>query len=292
LAWLGANPWEAVNFTGVLMMLAKPIPSTGEQLPVIGCGTYIGFDVAPDGAADQQLTGVLNAMFSAGGTMIDSSPMYGQAEAAVGRLLKKIDSPAAAFLATKVWTKGRAEGIAQMQRSMVRLGTERLDLMQVHNLLDWRIHLATLRDWKEEGRIRYIGVTHYTSSAYAELESVLRAEPVDFVQLNYSVSERTAEQRLLPLAQERGIAVITNRPFGGGNLLRSLRQRPLPSFASELGCASWSSLLLKYAISHSAVTCAIPGTGHPAHMAENAEAGSGLLPDAACRDKIIACCNE
>jgi diketogulonate reductase-like aldo/keto reductase len=189
------------------MMLAKPIPSTGEQLPVIGCGTYIGFDVAP-GGADLQLTGVLNALFSAGGTMIDSSPMYGQAEAAVGRLLKKIESPAAAFLATKVWTKGRAEGIAQMQRSMARLGTERLDLMQVHNLLDWQIHLATLRDWKEEGRIRYIGVTHYTSSAYAELESVLRTEPVDFVQLNYSVSERAAEQRLLPLAQERGIAVI------------------------------------------------------------------------------------
>ena len=218
-------------------MHTRPIPSSGEQLPVIGCGTYRGFDVAPGSVAFRQLPGVLGAMFDAGGSMIDSSPMYGRAEAAAGTVLTEMKARDRAFIATKVWTRGREAGIAQMQNSFDLLRTERIDLMQVHNLVDWKVHLATLRAWKEAGRIRYLGITHYTASAFADLEAVMRAEPLDFVQLNYSVADRAAEARLLPLAAERGIAVIVNVPFGSGGLLRSLQSRPLPPWAAELDCA-------------------------------------------------------
>ncbi|MET0540341.1 MAG: aldo/keto reductase, partial [Variovorax sp.] len=186
-----------------------------------------------------------------------------------------------AFVATKVWTSGREAGIAQMEQSFARLKTQRMDLMQVHNLVDWRTHLATLRDWKARGRVRYIGITHYTASAYAEVEAVLRAEKLDFLQINYSMDERSAEKRLLPLAAERGVAVIVNMPFGGGGLLRRLRDKPLPSWAAEIGCTSWAQVLLKFVLSHPSVTCTIPGTSRPEHMAENAKAGAGALPDAA-----------
>ena len=216
-------------------MRTRPIPATGEALPVIGCGTYVGFDVAPGSAEYQRLPGVLQALFGAGGAVIDSSPMYGRAETVTGELLAAAGSHAKAFLATKVWTRGRAEGIRQMEESLRRLQVERLDLMQIHNLVDWQTHLATLRDWKAAGRVRYLGVTHYTAGAYAELEAVMRAEPVDFVQINYSLDEREAERRILPLAAERGMAVIINRPFGGGGLLRRLRERPLPPWAAEIG---------------------------------------------------------
>jgi diketogulonate reductase-like aldo/keto reductase len=214
--------------------------------------------------------------------------MYGPAEGVTGELLAAADSRDKAFIATKVWTQGKAAGIAQMQRSMKLLRTDRIDLMQIHNLLDWRTHLATLRDWKAQGRISYLGVTHYTSSAYADLEAVLRAEKVDFVQLNYAIDDRAAEKRLLPLAAERGIAVIINLPFGGGGLLRRLRGRPLPTWASEIGCETWAQMLLKFVVSHPAVTCTIPGTSKPEHMRENAHAGTGPLPDAALRRKMIA----
>ncbi len=269
-------------------MNTRPIPSTGEPLPVIGIGTYKGFDARPGDAGYQQLPGVLDALFAAGGAVIDSSPMYGQAEAAVGSLLRG-QAHRKPFLATKVWTRGRDAGVLQMQQSMARMGTGCMDLMQVHNLVDCKLHLATLRDWKTAGRIRYIGVTHYTASAHGELEAVLRSEPLDFVQLNYSVADRVAEKRLLPLAMERGIAVLANLPLGSGEVLRLVHGRTLPAWAAELGCTSWPQLLLKYVVGHPAITCAIPGTGSAAHMADNAQAGVGPLPDQAMRDKIAAC---
>lgn len=259
-------------------MLTRPIPATGEALPVIGCGTYVGFDVAPGSAEYQRLPGVLQALFDAGGSVIDSSPMYGRAEAVTGELLAATGAHRQAFLATKVWTRGRAEGIRQMEDSLRRLQVERLDLMQIHNLVDWQTHLATLRDWKAAGRVRYLGVTHYTASAYDALETVMRAEALDFVQINYSLDEREAERRILPLAAERGMAVIINRPFGGGGLLRRLRDRPLPPWAAEIGAGSWAQVLLKFVLSHPAVTCAIPGTSRPEHMADNALAGTGAIP--------------
>ncbi len=264
-----------------LTMNTRPIPSTYEALPVIGCGTWLAFDRRPGSAEYQRLAGVLDALLAAGGQLIDSSPMYGRAEQTTGELLAAANNRAKAFLATKVWTSGREAGIAQMEQSFTRLAAERIDLMQVHNLVDWRTHLATLRGWKEQGRVRYIGITHYTASAYAEVEAVLRAEPLDFLQINYSLDARQAEQTLLPLAAERGVAVIVNMPFGGGGLLRKLRDQPLPGWAAEIGCASWAQLLLKFVLSHPAVTCTIPGTGRPEHMADNAAAGVGIFPDAA-----------
>ena len=260
-------------------MHTRPIPATGEALPVIGCGTYVGFDVAPGSAEYQRLPGVLQALFGAGGAVIDSSPMYGRAETVTGELLAAAGSHAKAFLATKVWTRGRAEGIRQMEESLRRLQVERLDLMQIHNLVDWQTHLATLRDWKAAGRVRYLGVTHYTAGAYDALEAVMRAEALDFVQINYSADEREAERRILPLAAERGMAVIINRPFGGGGLLRRLRDRPLPAWATDIGATSWAQVLLKFVLSHPAVTCAIPGTSRPEHMADNALAGTGVIPE-------------
>lgn len=269
-------------------MHTRPIPSSGEPLPVVGCGTYLGFDVAPDALSRTQLPAVLEALFAAGGTVIDSSPMYGRAEQAAGAVLAQRDETRA-FIATKVWTRGREEGVAQMTRSMELLRTDRIDLMQIHNLLDWRTHLKTLRDWKAAGRVRYIGVTHYTASAHSELEAALRSEPLDFVQLNYSVADRAADQRLLPLAAERGVAVLANLPLGSGRVLRAVHGRPLPGWAAELECGSWACLFLKYVLGHPAVTCAIPGTGHAAHMADNARAGHGPLPDDAQRRRILQC---
>jgi diketogulonate reductase-like aldo/keto reductase len=221
---------------------------------------------------------VLEALFSAGGSVVDSSPMYGSAERVVGDLLHAGATRARAFIATKVWTTGQREGIAQMERSMALLRTQHIDLMQIHNLVDWRTQLATLRDWKARGRISYIGITHYTESSYAELEQVMRAEAFDFVQLNYSLAERAAEKRLLPLAAQRGMAVLVNRPLGAGNAVNALRQRPLPPWAASIGCATWSQVLLKFVLSQPAVTCAIPGTSSPEHMRDNALAGSGELP--------------
>ena len=262
-------------------MNTRPIPSTQEALPVIGCGTLIGFDQRPGSEEYKRLPGVLDALFAAGGTVIDSSPMYGRSEETTGELLAAAKPRDKAFLATKVWTSGREAGIAQMEQSFARLRTQRMDLMQVHNLVDWRTHLATLRGWKEKGRVRYIGITHYTASAYDEVEAVLRAEKLDFLQINYSLDAREAEQRLLPLAAERGVAVIVNMPFGGGGLLRRLRDKPLPAWAGEIGCTSWAQVLLKFVLSHPAVTCTIPGTSRGEHMADNAAAGAGTFPDAA-----------
>jgi len=269
-------------------MQTRVIPSSGEKLPVIGVGTWQTFDVGGDGAARKQLTQVLATLFGAGGSVIDSSPMYGTSEDVAGSLVAEMGARSKAFLATKVWTRGREAGIQQINRSMQLLRTDKLDLLQVHNLLDWRIHLATLRDLRSKGRIRYLGVTHYTSSAYRELEAVMREQQLDFIQVNYSADDRAAEQRILPLAAERGMAVLINLPFGGGGLLRRLRSKPLPPWADEIGCNSWAQILLKFVIGNPAVTCVIPGTANPDHMRDNAAAGAGPFLDDAARRRIAA----
>jgi diketogulonate reductase-like aldo/keto reductase len=256
-------------------MQTRLIPRTNEALPVVGCGTYRGFDVSERSAEYSRLTEVVGVLLGAGGSVLDSSPMYGRAEAIMGRLLEAAGARERAFLATKVWTHGRAEGIRQMERSLSLLRTDHVDLMQVHNLVDWRTHLDTLAGWKADGRTRYVGVTHYHPGAHAELEAVLLQADVDFVQLDYSLEDRAAERRLLPLATERGVAVLVNLPFGGGGLLQRLSREPLPAFAAALGIATWSQLLIQFVLGHPAVTCVIPGTGDPEHMASNAAAGQG-----------------
>jgi aryl-alcohol dehydrogenase-like predicted oxidoreductase len=280
---------RAAEHKATTAMQTRPIPSSGESLPVIGCGTYVGFDQAPESAGYAQLEGVVAALLDGGGKVLDSSPMYGRAEKTTGELLAANGRRDEAFLATKVWTRGRAEGIRQMEASLRLLRTDRIDLMQIHNLVDWRVHLPTLREWKERGRIRYLGITHYTSSAYPEVESVLRAERLDFLQINYSIDERDAERRLLPLAAERGVAVLVNLPFGGGGLLRRLSGKPLPRWAGDIACASWAQVLLKFVLAQPAVTCAIPGTGRREHMEDNLGAGRGAIPPRAFwNDKLDA----
>lgn len=273
-------------------MHQRKIPSSGEMLPVVGCGTWRSFDVGAKPADRAPLAEVLKVLFESGGSVIDSSPMYGAAEGVVGDLLAapSIRDGATrdkAFIATKVWTSGRDNGIAQMGRSMRLLKTDRLDLMQIHNLVDWRARLPTLRAWKSERRIRYLGVTHYAPSAHDELESVLRAEKWDFVQINYALDDRAVERRLMPLAAERGAAVIVNQPFGGGGLLRKLMGRKLPDWAGEIGCTSWAQILLKFVLANPAVTCVIPGTGKPEHMKDNVQAGFGAYPDAAMLKRMV-----
>ena len=271
------------------IMQTRPIPSSGQPLPVIGLGTWQGFDVGTGADERKPLSDVLAALYTAGGSVVDSSPMYGRSEGVAGDLIEASGARPKTFIATKVWTRGKAEGIAQMEQSMALLKSGKtIDLMQVHNLVDYKTHLDTLRGWKMDGRVKYIGVTHYTPSAFAELEAVLRAEPLDFVQLNYAVNDRAAEKTLLPLAKDKGIAVLVNRPFGGGGTLRGLKGKPLPDFAAEIGCTSWAQVLLKFILAHPAVTCAIPGTAKPQHMADNVKAGMGALPDGTMREKIAA----
>jgi diketogulonate reductase-like aldo/keto reductase len=259
-------------------MLERPIPRCNETLPLIGLGTWQTFDVADA----EPLRPLVQELVARGGRLVDSSPMYGRAEEAVGTVAE--GQPL--FLATKVWTTGRDAGIRQMEDSMRKMRTTRIDLMQVHNLVDVTTHLATLRQWKSEGRVRYIGVTHYNSGAHAEVENVLRREDVDFLQINYSAGEREAEQRLLPLAADKGIAVIANRPFGEGSLLRRMRSKPVPEWAAEIGCTTWSQLLLKFIVSHPSIACAIPATSSIAHLRENMAAGEGAMPDDAMRERI------
>jgi diketogulonate reductase-like aldo/keto reductase len=269
-------------------MLTRKIPSSGEALPIIGLGTYKGFDVGASGKERAALGDVLRALLSSGGSVIDSSPMYGRAEGVAGDLMAGQSALEKAFVATKVWTEGRAAGIDQMMRSMKLLRSEKIDLMQIHNLVDWRTHLATLRAWKEEGRIRYLGITHYSSSAYGELEKIMRAEPLDFVQLNYSLDEREAERLLLPLAAQRGLAVLVNLPFGQGRLFKTLRGKPVPAWMQEAGCETWSQVLLKFVLAHKAVICVIPGTGNAEHMAEDCRAGNELMLEESVVRKLVA----
>jgi len=266
-------------------LLTRPIPASGEELPVIGLGTSGPFEVGAEAAVRAPLTQVLQGFFAAGARLIDTSPMYSTAEGVLGELLTA-PMHEHAFLATKVWTRGERAGIEQMQRSAQRLQTGRLDLIQVHNLLDLEVQLRTLRAWKAQGKVRYIGVTHYTVSAYPDLIRVLEREPLDFVQFNYSPVTREAEQRLLPLAAERGTAVLVNRPFEDGALFERVRGKALPAWAAELDAASFGQLALKFIIGHPAVTCIIPATGKLAHLVDNLGGGRGRLPDARQREQI------
>jgi diketogulonate reductase-like aldo/keto reductase len=268
-------------------MIARTIPKTKESLPAIGLGSYHTFDVSLSNAQGTPRA-VIDAFVRQGGRLIDSSPMYGGAEAVIGAAVGSLRIAQKLFIATKVWITGREAGIRQMEDSFRKFGVEKIDLMQVHNLLDIDTHFATLEQWREQGRIRYIGVTHYAASAHSAVANVLRSRHVDFVQINYSLAEREAEQTVLPLAADRGVAVIVNRPFAGGGLLRRLAKRPLPPCAKELGCESWAQLALKFAISHPAVTCAIPATSNAAHLNDYMRAGEGQLPDERMRKEIAA----
>jgi diketogulonate reductase-like aldo/keto reductase len=274
--------------SGAPSILTRQIPSSGETIPAVGLGTWQTFDVGASAAEREPRREVLRRFVELGGRVIDSSPMYGAAETVVGELASELGVLDKLFVATKVWTSGRAAGVAQMEQSLRRLRKPRLDLMQIHNLVDWRTHLATLREWKQAGRIRHLGVTHYTSSAYDELERVLRSETLDFVQVNYSLGERDAERRILPLARERGIAVLVNRPFAEGGLFGRVRGQALPSWAADFECASWAQFFLKWILAHPAVTCVIPATSRPEHLVDNMKAGTGALPDSATRDRMAA----
>jgi diketogulonate reductase-like aldo/keto reductase len=268
-------------------MLTRLIPSTKEALSVVGLGTWQTFDVAtPSDKAP--LKQVLQTLHQAGGTLIDSSPMYGRSEAVVGELTDGSGLDNQFFYATKVWTQGREAGIQQMNESFSLMRRKTIDLMQIHNLVDWKTHLQTLNDWKAAGKIRYIGITHYTDSVHDELEQILSSVPIDFVQFNYSIASRNAEKRLLPAAADHGVATLINRPLGEGGLFANVRGKQLPAWAKDYAIESWGQFFLKFLISHPAVTCVIPGTSKPDHMADNARAGFGPLPDQATREKMAA----
>ncbi len=278
-ASLALEPVMAKNET-----LSKKIPAGGEALPVIGVGTWQTFDVGDDAAARARLGEVLKLL---SGNLVDSSPMYGSSETVAGDLIAELKLRERLFVATKVWTRGRAEGLRQMAQSFQRLRVQRMDLMQIHNLVDVATHTKTLLEMKEQGKIRYAGVTHYTSSAYPEVERALKTNQYQFVQINYSLAEREAEQRILPLARELNVAVIINRPFAEGSLFRKVKGKPLPPWAAEIGVRSWAQYFLKWIVAHPAVTCAIPGTGSPEHMRDNLAAGTGALPSEAMRKKML-----
>jgi diketogulonate reductase-like aldo/keto reductase len=268
-------------------MLTHAILSSSEKLPVIGLGTWQAFDVDLTSDNRRQLGDVLSLFVKLGGRVIDTSPMYGRAEDVIGELATALGIQDKIFLATKVWTRGKENGIKSMERSMALLRAKRIDLMQVHNLVDVQTQLATLREWKAQGRIRYLGITHYEAGAFADVERIMRSEKLDFVQINYSLMEPEAQERVLPLAQERGIAVIVNRPFGGGDLFSQTRSKPLPDWAVEFDCRSWAQFFLKWIVANSAVTCAIPATDKPRHLEDNLQAGLGPLPDAKMRQRMV-----
>jgi aryl-alcohol dehydrogenase-like predicted oxidoreductase len=265
----------------------ESVPAKGKvpRLYPIGLGTWQTFDVGSSDAERKALEQVLALFVELGGTVVDSSPMYGRSESVLGDLAVRLGVRDKLFVATKVWTTGRASGIAQMEDSERKL-RGKVDLMQVHNLQDADTHLETLQRWKSEGRIRFIGVTHYHAGAHDEVAEYVRRGGIDFIQINYSLAEREAERRLLPLARERGVSVLVNRPFGAGSLFRETRGKPVPAFARELECTSWAELFLKFVISHPAVTCAIPATSKPEHLRQNMNAGRGPLPDEAMRKRI------
>ncbi len=268
-------------------VLTKPIPATGERLPVIGMGSWLTFDVGDNKRLRAERLEVLQALFDAGGAVIDSSPMYGSSEAVIGYCLGRIANTQALFSATKVWTLLRSRGIRQMEASQDLWDAERFDLIQIHNLLDWKTHLETLTDWKAQGRVRYIGVTTSHGRRHTALEKVMAGQPVDFVQFTYNILDREAERRLLPLAAERGLAVIINRPFRQGALFDYFERRPLPDWAGEFDCANWAQFFLKFIVSHPAVSCARPATTRVDHMRENMGAAHGRLPDAEMRRRMI-----
>lgn len=287
LAATGAAPLLPVPAaTAQAAPVTRPIPSTGEALPVVGLGSWITFNVGDDPQARDDCAEVMRAFFAAGGRMIDSSPMYGSSQAVIGSGLAKLGRPAGLFAADKVWTSG--DGPAQIEESRRLWGVPRFDLLQVHNLLAWEMHLDTLFAMKAEGRLRYVGITTSEGRRHGEIEQVMRRRPIDFVQVTYNILDREVEERILPLAQERGIAVIVNRPFRQGALVADLEGEPLPGWAGEAGCGSWAQALLKFAVSHPAVTCAIPATTRIDHVRENLGVARGPMPDAAMRRRMAA----
>lgn len=268
-------------------VITRPIPSTGDAMPVIGLGTWPVFDVGEDEAARAPLREVVRALVAGGGRLIDTSPMYRRSEGVTGDIVAALGLRDKVFLATKVWTSGRRQGIDQMARSASLLKSPVIDLMQIHNLVDWRTQLATMRDMKASGRLRYIGITHYTTGALGDLARILDSEDgIDFVQCGYSLDTREPETQLFPVCAQRGVAVIVNQPFEQGRLFRKVRGRALPEWAAEFDCASWAQLFLKYLLGEPAVTVVIPATNKPDHMADNLKAGRGRLPDAGQRERI------
>jgi len=268
--------------------ITRPVPKSGERIPVIGLGTSRVFDVGAAASERAAVTSVLEALVAAGGRVVDSSPMYGRAEGVVGEIVAAAGLRGSLFLASKVWTTGQQAGAEQVETTLRRMGVDRMDLMQVHNLVDVKTQLATLRKLKEAGRIRYVGVSHWIASAHAELEQTLREEELDFVQLNYSIVEREAEARLLPLAIDRGVAVLVNRPFARGGLFDKVKGKPLPDWAASFDAATWGQFFLKFVVSQKAVTCAIPATAKVEHLRDNMAAGVGRLPDEATRERMAA----
>lgn len=270
-----------------LKILNRTIPSSGESLPVVGLGTWQTFDVNREDEKPA-LKEVLEALVKNGGKVIDSSPMYGRSEEIVGELSQEAQLNDKLFIATKVWTSGKENGIRQMRESLGHFRRKSIELMQVHNLTDWQTHLPTLRDWKERGIIKYIGITHYTESAYNQVENILLKHPLDFLQINYSLASRHAANRILPLAREKNIAVLINRPFEEGSLFRKFKNVPLPDWAADCDCQTWGQIFLKFILAHPAVTCVIPGTSKASHLLDNLKAGTGALPDQTLLKKMIA----
>jgi diketogulonate reductase-like aldo/keto reductase len=268
-------------------MTTRPIPRSGEALPVVGLGTWQTFDVGPQASERAQLKEVLQGFVDRGGKLVDSSPMYGESERVTGDLTSELGLRERLFFATKVWTSGREAGIRQMEQSFRLMRVKRMDLMQIHNLLDYETHTKTLREWKTAGRVRYIGITHYHSGAFRELERLVKTKQYDFAQFNFSMAEREAEDRLLPACAESATAVIVNRPFAGADLFSRVKGKTLPPWAADFDCSSWAQFFLKWILGHSAVTCAIPATRRRAHVEDNAQAGTGALPDAKMRQRML-----
>lgn len=276
-----------LSLSNTSQIMKRAIPSTGEQIGVVGLGTWQTFDVGNSISQREPLIGVLNALREGGGNVIDSSPMYGSSEQVVGDLTAEMNLQEQLFFATKVWTSGKQSGIDQMNSSIRKMRSNPMDLMQIHNLQDWKTHIKTLYEWKEKGLIRYIGITHYLDGAHDDLERIIKSENIDFVQVNYSISNRNVEKSLLKSAQEYKVAVLINRPYSGGSLFRKVKGRQLPEWALEFDCTSWGQFFLKYLISNPAVTCVIPGTSKEKHMKDNLGAGMGRLPDAATRKRMV-----
>jgi diketogulonate reductase-like aldo/keto reductase len=268
--------------------LKRTIPATGEKITAIGLGTWQTFDVSDSPVEREPLKEVLKTLLAKGGSVVDSSPMYGRSEEVVGDLAAEMNVNDRLFIATKVWTNGKENGIRQMNESLRLMKRRKIELMQIHNLMDWETHLKTLRTWKAEGKIKYIGLTHYTESAHDRLISILSSEKVDFIQINYNLLERNAEKKLLPFAQDKGVAVLINQPFESGSLFQRVKGKQLPAWAQEFGCTSWAQFFLKFILSHPAVTCAIPGTSKPHHMLDNMSAAFGGLPTARRRAEMVS----
>jgi diketogulonate reductase-like aldo/keto reductase len=269
-------------------ILKRPIPSTNEKIPTVGLGTWQTFDVGDNDTERTPLKEVLKTLVAKGGSVVDSSPMYGSSEKVVGDLSSELNLSDKLFIATKVWTSGKEAGIRQMNNSFALLRRTKIDLLQIHNLLDWPTHIRTLRDWKEEGKVRYIGITHYTEGAYSNIEQIMQTTPLDFLQINYSMLSRKAEERLFPLAQEKKVAVIINQPFESGSLFNRVKGKTLPVWAKEFDCTSWGQFFLKFILANPAVTCVIPGTSKPHHMLDNLGAAMGKLPNADHVKRMVA----